>query len=189
MKTYRPYCPGYIALYVLICISLADTAYTVYGQVTGTLNPYMSSFSMFSYLVAAMAICYGSLYIRAKVCMDEQNLRIAFPATIQPPEGSKRAMIIFRSGSTDLKLIDKTFAFNKIERYGYVEDLGFSRVDKSNGGEKTFFPVHEVCFLTSDGKRYHMNAAIYSKKQRKAIFDDIRERSGVAPEGALAGEL
>ena len=70
-----------------------------------------------------------------------------------------------------------------------MEDLGYSRVDKSNGNEKSLFPVHEVCFLTSDGKRYHMNAAIYNKKQRRDMFGLIRERSGVSPEGKLAQEL
>ena len=190
MKRYRPYCAGYILLYVLVCISVVDALYSLYGSITGTANPFMSSFSFFSYLIAAMGLAYAWLYVRAQVCIDDRNLRIAFPANVKPPEGAPRAMFIYRSGSTDLKLIDKTFALDKIERYGYVEDLGFSRVDQTGADEKSpFFPVHEVCFLTSDGKRYHMNAAVYSKSQRKDMFNRIRQATGIAPEGKLAQEL
>lgn len=190
MKRFRPYCAGFIVLYVLIALSLADAGYSLYGQITGTINAYMGSFSLFSYLIAAMGVCYLWVYARAQVCIDDKDLRIAFPAYIQPADPSSRAMIVYRQGANDLKLIDKTFALNTIERYGYVEDLGFSRVDKTGAGEKSpMFPVHEVCFLTSDGKRYHMNAAFYSQKQRRAIFGLIRERAGVAPEGKLAQEL
>lgn len=187
MKRFRPYNAGYILLYVLIAISLADAAYTAYGQITGNINPYMSSFSLFSYLIAAMGVCFASVYARAQVCIDDKRLRVAFPATIQPPEGAKRAMIVFRSGPNDLKLIDKTIVLDTIERYGYVEDLGFSKVDRSGSTETSpLFKVHEVCFLTSDGKRYHMNAAIYSKKQQKEIFTRIQDATGIAPEGKLA---
>ena len=190
MKRFRPYCAGFILLYVLVIISVCDALYSFYGTATGTINPYMSSFSVFSYLIAAMGLCYAWVYVRAQVCIDEKNLRIAFPAFIQPPAGAKRAMFIYRQGPNDLKLIDKTFPLASIERYGYVEDLGFSRVDKTGAGEKSpFFPVHEVCFLTSENKRYHMNAAIYSEKQRKEIFNTIRQATGIAPEGRLAQEL
>ena len=187
MKKFRPYCSGFIVLYVLIGLSLVDAGYSLYGQITGNINQFMGSFSLFSYLIAAMGLCYGYVYVRAQVCIDEKHLRIAFPAYIQPTDPSARAMIVYRQGPNDLKLIDKTIALNTIERYGYVEDLGFSNVDRTGAGEKApLFPVHEVCFLTSDGKRYHMNAAHYSKKQQKEIFTLIRDRSGVAPEGSLA---
>lgn len=190
MKTYRPYCAGFIVLYVLVAISLVDAGFTLYGSVTNTINPYMSSFSLFSYLIAAMGLCYVRVYAGAKVCIDEKNLRVAFPAYIQPGPDAKRAMIVYRQGPNDLKLIDKTFPLASIERYGYVEDLGYSRVDKTGAGEKSaLFPVHEVCFLTSDGKRYHMNAAIYSQKQRAEIFGQIRTATGVEPEGKLKEEL
>ncbi len=190
MKRFRPYCSGYIVLYVLVAISCSDAIFTLYGQITGTINPYMSSFSFFSYLIAAMGIAYGSLYARAQVCIDGKRLRIAFPATIQPAPDAKRAMIIYRQGSTDLKLIDKTIDMDKVERYGYVEDLGFSRVDKSNADEKSpLFKVKEACFLTSDGKRYHMNTGIYNKKQLREMFTLIREGTGVEPEGSLAEVL
>lgn len=190
MKTYRPYCPGYILLYVLVCISLVDAGWSLYGQITGTGNEFMQSFSFFSYLIAAMGVCYCSLYVRAKVCIDDKHLRIAFPANIRPADGAARAMIIYRQGPNDLKLIDKTIALDNIERYGYVDDLGYSRVDQTGAGENSkMFPVKEVCFLTKDGKRYHMNAAIYSKKQKKAIFNDIRNGTGIDPEGSLKGVL
>ena len=186
MKTYRPYCSGFIVLYILVGISLADAAWTLYGQISGTGNEFMQSFSFFSYLIAAMGVCYCWVYVRAKVCIDDKNLRIAFPANIRPANGAARAMIIYRQGPNDLKLIDKTIALDNIERYGYVDDLGFSRVDQTGAGAKSpLFPVKEVCFLTKDGKRYHMNAAIYSKKQQKAIVDAIRDATGIEPEGSL----
>jgi len=186
MKRFRPYTAGFIVLYVLICLSLVDAGWTLYRQITGTLNDAMGSFSMFSYLVAAVGIVYGSLYARSQVCIDDKNLRIAFPANIQPAEGAPRAMFIYRQGSNDLKLIDKTFALDSIVRYGYVEDLGFSRVDKSGATEKSpLFPVKEVCFLTRDGKRYHMNAAHYTQKQQREIFTAIQAATGLSPEGSL----
>ena len=186
MKTYRPYCAGFILLYALICLSLVDAGYSMYCQITGSGNPFMQSFSFFSYLIAAMGLCYGWLYVRAKVVIDDKRLRIAFPANIRPADASKRAMIIYRQGPNDLKLIDKTIALDNIERYGYVEDLGYSRVDQTGASPKSpFFPVQEVCFLTKDGKRYHMNAAFYSKKQQKAIFNGIADATGIKPEGSL----
>lgn len=190
MKRYRPYCPGYILLYVLVLIACGDALFTAIGSLRGTINEYMSSFSFFSYLIAAMGLCYAWVYVRAQVAIDDTTVRIAFPAYIHPAPGAQRAMIIYRQGATDLKLIDKTIELNKIERYGYVEDLGFSRVDQSGANEKSaMFPVHEVCFLTSDGKRYHLNAAIFSKKQRSEIFNRIQTATGIVPEGKLAGEL
>ena len=190
MKTYRPYCSGFIVLYVLVLISFGDAIWSLYGQITGTANQFMASFSFFSYLIAAMGACYSWVYIRAKVCIDDKNLRIAFPANIRPADSSKRAMFIYRQGPNDLKLIDKTFALDSIERYGYVKDLGYSRVDQTGANEKSpLFPVNEVCFLTRDGKRYHMNAAIYSKKQQKAIFNAIKDATGIEPEGSLKNVL
>ena len=186
MKTYRPHCSGFIVLYVLVVISCSDALWTIISQILGTANEYMASFSFFSYLIAAMGLCYCSIYARAKVCIDDKHLRIAFPANIRPPEGAKRAMIIYRQGANDLKLIDKTIAMDTIERYGYVDDLGYSKVDQSGADAKSpLFPVKEVCFLTSEGKRYHMNAAIYNKKQLKGMFNDIKNITGIEPEGSL----
>ena len=55
MKTYRPYCAGFIVLYVLVLISLADAGWSLYGQISGTGNQFMQSFSFFSYLIAALS--------------------------------------------------------------------------------------------------------------------------------------
>ena len=88
-----------------------------------------------------------------------------------------------------MKFIDKTIRLDSITRYGFVEDLGYEPIDRSLAGQKgKLFPVHEVAFITSDNKRYHMNAAIYSSKQQREMFTLIRDRSGVTPEGKL-GEL
>ena len=190
MKRYRPHNAGSIVIYVLVALSVADAAYTLYGQITGNMNEYMRSFSLFSYLVAAMAVAYAYIFIRAQVCVDESHLRAAFPAYIQPAADAKRAFILYRQGSLDLKLIDKTFPIKSIERYGYVDDFKLSRVDKSAATEKSpLLPVKEVCFLTCEGKRYHMNAGIYSKKQLKEMFTQIRQYSGISPEGSLAEVL
>ena len=187
MKRYRPYCAGFIVLYVLSLCSLGDLVYTVYGKVTGTENPLMGSFSFFSYVIFAMALCYDWMYGRSQVAFDGDNIRVAFPASLKPRQGEPRAFFIYRQGELDLKLVDKTFSLKGLVRYGYVEDLGYERIDKSGAGEKNkLFPVHEVAFITADNKRYHMNAAIYSAKQQAEIFRRIREVSGVEPEGRLA---
>ena len=190
MKRYRPLCAGFIVLYALALFSLADVIYTVYGQITGTQNPMMASFSFFSYIIFAMAMCYVWMYYRAQVLFSGDNIRIAFPASLRPRQGEGRAVFIFRQGELDLKLVDKTFSLKKLVRYGYVEDLGYERIDKSGAGEKNkLFPVHEVAFITNENKRYHMNAAFYSAKQRREIFSQIREISGVEPEGKLEEEI
>lgn len=190
MKRYRPYKAGFIVLYVLAGLSLLDVAFTVYRRVTNTMNPIMDSFSAFSYVVLAMAAAYVWMYARAQVCFDGDNIRVAFPASLRPKEGENRVFFIFRQGELDTKLIDKTFSLKSVVRYGYVEDLGYERLDKSSADEKNkLFPVREVAFITSDNKRYHMNAGSYSAKQQKEIFAHIREVSGVAPEGKLAEVL
>ena len=189
MKVFRPHNSGFIVMYALAALSIVDTGYTLYGQITGNVNQYMGTFSFFSYLITAVALCYVYLFARAQVCVDGNNLRAAFLAYIQPPDGS-RAMIVFRQGPLDMKLIDKTFPIQSIERYGYVDDFKLSRVDRSNATDKSpLLPVKEVCFLTKDGKRYHMNAGVYSKKQLREMFTLIRQYSGVAPEGSLAEVL
>ena len=86
--------------------------------------------------------------------------------------------------------VDKTLRLDAITRYGYVEDLGYKQIDASQASERNkLFPVHEVAFITDDNKRYHMNAAIYSRPQRKEIFTLVRQRSGVDPTGRLLKEL
>lgn len=190
MKRFRPYCAGFIVLYVLALISLADMGYTIYRQVNGAADDFMGGFSFFSYVVFALAMCYVWMYARCQVAIDGKRLRIAFPANIRPKEGEGRAMFIFRQGETDMKFIDKTIQMDTITRYGYVEDLGYKRIDDGQAGENNkLFPVHEVAFITSENKRYHLNAAFFSARQRKEMFTLIRQASGVAPEGKLGAEL
>ena len=189
MKRYRPYCAGYIVLYVLALLSLADAAYTVIRQIQGV-NDMMTGFSFFSYIILAMAACYTWYYARAKVVIAGTKLRVAFPANMRPREGQPRAMFLFRQGELDLRFVDKTLDLKKLVQYGYVEDLGYEPIDQSQGGDKSkLFPVHEVALITSENKRYHMNAGIYSEKQRREIFTQIRQISGVEPEGSLAKVL
>ena len=190
MKRYRPHTPGFIVLYVLTLLSLADVVYTIVRTAKGINNDLMGSFSFFSYLVFAMACCYVWQYARAQVVIDGTKMRVAFPANMRPKQGQPRAMIIYRQGDLDLKFIDKTIDLKQVTRYGYVEDLGYEPLDQSLGGEKSkLFPVHEVAFITSENKRYHMNAGIYSASQNKEIFTQVRDISGVEPEGKLAEVL
>ena len=190
MKKYRPFTPGYIILYALVALCLIDTVYSIYRQVTGTLNEGMYSFMMFTYLIAAMGVAYAYKYARTVVAIGDGMLHIVFTAYIKAQEGAKRPFFQFRQGNLDIRTVDKTFPLNTIARYGYVEDLGYSRVDSGNAGENTLiFPVREVCFLTTDGKRYHMNAANYSLKQQKDMFTEIERLSGVSPEGSLVRVL
>ena len=190
MKRYRPYAPGFIVLYVLTLISAADVVYSIIRQARGTQNDYMASFTFFSYFILAMALCYTWQYIRAKVVIDGNKMRVAFPVNIRPKAGEPRAMFIYRQGDLDLKFVDKIINLKLVTRYAYVEDLGYEPLDKSRGGDKSkLFPVHEVAFITSENKRYHMNAGIYSARQRRAIFTQVREITGLEPEGKLAEEI
>lgn len=190
MKRYRPYSAGFIVLYVLTLLSACDVVYTIFRQARGVNNDYMSSFSFFSYFVFALALCYTWQYVHAQVRIDGERMRIAFPANVRPKEGQPRAFFIFRQGDLDLKFIDKTINLKLVTRYGYVEDLGYEPIDKSRGGEKNkLFPVHEVAFITSENKRYHMNAGIYKPKQRQEMFAEVRRITGIAPEGKLAEEI
>ncbi len=190
MKRYRPYAPGFIVLYVLTLLSLGDVIYTIIRQTRGANNDLMGSFSFFSYLIFAMACCYTWQYARAKVEIVGTKMRVAFPANVRPRQGQPRAMIIYRQGDLDLKFIDKTFDLKQVTRYGYAKDLGYESLDRSQGGEKSkLFPVREVAFITSENKRYHMNAGIYSPKQQKEIFTQVRDITGIEPEGSLAEVL
>ena len=190
MKCYRPYKAGFIVLYVLSLLSLADVVYTIIRQAMGIRNDYMASFSFFSYLVFAMACCYTWQYARAKVVIDGHKMRMAFPVNMRPKQGEARAMIIFRQGDLDLKFIDKTIDLKLVTRYGYAKDLGYEPLDQSRGGEDSkLFPVREVAFITSENKRYHMNAGFYSDKQNREIFTQVRDITGIEPEGSLADVL
>ena len=187
MKTYRPHNIGYIVLYALVALSVGDAAYTMLSQAMGRANAVTQNFSMFSYLIAVLAVMYVRVYVPSRVSIGDGNIRIVFPASIKPAPDAKRAFFVYRQGELDTKLIDKTFALGTVERYGYVDDFKLSRVDQSGANEKTpLLPVKEVCFLTSEGKRYHMNAAVYNKKQLREMFTQIRDITGIEPEGSLA---
>ena len=186
MKRFRPHCAGFIVLYVLTFLSFADVVYTIYRQTKGMTDDLMASFSLFSYFVFAMALGYVWMYGRSQVMFDGQRVRIASPMNIRPKQGENRSMFLFRQGDTDVRFVDKTIRLDTITRYGFVEDLGYERIDASGAGEKNrLFPVHEVAIITNENKRYHMNAGIYSAKQQKAIFELIRQGSGIEPEGKL----
>ena len=190
MKRYRPYAPGYIVLYGLTLLSLADVIFTIVRQSRGVENDIMASFSFFSYLIFAMACFYTWNYARAQVAIDGHRMRAAFPANVRPKQGEPRAMILYRQGDLDLKFIDKTIDLKLVTRYGYVEDLGYDPIDQTRSGEKNkLFPVHEVAFITSENKRYHMNAGIYSARQNREIFTQVRDITGIEPEGKLAEVL
>ena len=166
MKRYRPYCAGYIVLYVLALLCLGDAVYTAIRQARGV-NDLMTNFSFFSYLILAMAACYTWHYARAKVVIDGTKLRFAFPANVRVKPGQPRAFFLFRQGELDMKFIDK-----------------------SGAGEKNkLFPVHEVALITDENKRYHLNAAVYSARQQREIFSQVRDISGVEPQGKLAEVL
>ena len=189
MKRFRPHCGGYIVLYVLTLLSLGDTIFTAYSQIRG-INENVTSFSLLSYLITAFALLYTWMYGRSQVAIDDTSLRVASPMNIIPKAREARASFLFRQGSGEIRFVDKTLRLDAITRYGYVEDLGYKQIDASQATEKNkLFPVHEVAFITNDNKRYHMNAAIYSARQRREIFALVRQRSGIAPEGRLLREL
>ena len=189
MKRFRPHCGGYIVLYALTLLSLGDTIFTAYSQIKG-INESVTSFSLLSYLITAFALLYTWMYGRSQVAIDDASLRVASPMNIIPKPGEARASFVFRQGGGDIRFVDKTLRLDAITRYGYVEDLGYKQIDASQASERNkLFPVHEVAFITDDNKRYHMNAAIYSRQQRKEIFTLVRQRSGVDPTGRLLKEL
>lgn len=187
MKKFRPYKAGFIVLYVLCFLCVGDALYSLISQARGTANEYMQSFSLFSYLIAVLAFLYMKMYAVTHVEVDDKTFRFVNPVYIKPAPGAKRAMFIYRQGETDLKLVDKRFPLIELEKYGYIEDLGYAVLDQSNAGEKNkLFPVHEIALVMKDGKRYHMNGGYYSEKQLKGIVEQIQKATGLAPEGKLA---
>jgi len=187
MKKYRPFKAGFIVVYVLGALCALDAGNTLYSQIAGTENEYMANFSFFSYLLAVLAFFYVKMYASARIEIDDKTLRIVCPVYIRPAVGAKRASFIYRQGDTDLKLMDKRFNLADIESYGWIEDLGYNRLDKSGAKETNkLFPVHEIAFVTSDGKRYHMNGGFYSEKALGEMLVQIRAGSGKEPTGKLA---
>lgn len=190
MKKIRPYCAGLIVVYVLAALSFVDSGYTAYCQITGKGNQMMTSMSMFSYLITVVAVLYVRLYAATKTVLTDKTMRIVFPVYIRPPQGAKRALFIYRQGDTDMKLVDKTFNLADIDRYGYIEDLGYDRLDASGTGENNkLFPVHEMAIVMKDGKRYHTNMGYYKEQQIKEILQAMVAGSGVKPTGKIAKVL
>ena len=187
MKKFRPYQAGFIVLYVLAILCTSDALYSLYGQATGTANEYMQSFSLFSYLIAALAIVYVKMYATTRVEIGNNTFHFVNPVYIKPAPGAKRASFLFRQGENDIKKVDKRVPLLELEKYGYIEDLGYDKLDRSGAGENNaLFPVHEVALVMKDGKRYHWNAANYNWKQLQQIIPQIERGSGVKATGKLA---
>ena len=187
MKRYRPYRAGYIVIYILGVLCMSDAIITLIKQFTGTLNEYMSSFSMFSYLIALLAFFYVKIYIVTRVEIDDTTMHIVNSVYIKPQPGAKRASFIYRQGENDIKVMNKRFQLADLEKFGYIEDLGYDKLDRSGAGENNaLFPVHEVALVMKDGKRYHWNAANYNWKQLQQIIPQIEKGSGVKATGKLA---
>lgn len=187
MKKYRPYCAGFIVLYVLAALCLGDVVWQLVSQINGTQNEMMASMGMFTYLLAILAVLYVKMYAAARIEISNETMKIVCPVYIKPQPGAKRAMFIYRQGDTDMKLMNKTFKLADLEKYGWIEDLGYSRLDASGVGEKNkLFPVHEIALVMQDGKRYHMNGAFYSEKQLREMMSQIKSVTGIAPSGKLA---
>ena len=189
MKKFRPYKSGFIVLYVLGFLSVSQAIYDIATQAMGIANPYMSNFTLFGVLVAALAVMYIRIYAVTRVEIDSKHMRIVFPVYIKPKTGEKRAFFLFRQGELDLKLVNKRFALGDMEKYGYIEDLNYAQLDQSQARENSkLFPVHEIALVMKDGKRYHMNGGFYSPKQLVGMIEQIHAATGLIPEGKL-GDL
>ena len=187
MKKYRPYRAGFIVIYILGVLCMSDAIITLIKQFTGTLNEYMSSFSLFSYLIALLAFFYVKMYVVTRVEIDSTSMHIVNPVYIKPQPGAKRASFIYRQGENDIKVMNKRFQLADLEKFGYIDDLGYDKLDRSGAGENNaLFPVHEVALVMKDGKRYHWNAANYNWKQLQQIIPQIERGSGVKATGKLA---
>lgn len=187
MKKYHPYRAGFIVIYILGLLCISDALFTLIQQFTGTLNEYMSSFSLFSYLIALLAVFYVKMYIVTRVEIDGTSMHIVNPVYIKPQPGAKRASFIYRQGENDIKLLNKRIQLADLEKFGYIEDLGYDKLDRSGAGENNaLFPVHEVALVMKDGKRYHWNAANFNWKQLQQIIPQIEQASGVKATGKLA---
>ena len=187
MKKYRPYRSGYIVLYILGLLCVSDALVTLIKQLTGTLNEYMGSFSLFSYLIALLAVFYVKMYVFTRVEIDDKTMHIVNTVYIKPQPGQKRASFIYRQGENDIKVLDKKIPLTELEKFGYIEDLGYTMLDRSGAGENNkLFPVHEVALVMNDGRRYHWNAANYNWKQLQQIVGQIQQISGVEASGKLA---
>ena len=177
-------------MYALGVLCIGDAVISLIRQAMGTANEYMQSFSMFTYMIAILAFLYTKLYISTRVEVDDKTFHFVNTVYVKPAPDVKRASFIYRQGENDIKKIDKKFPLVELEKYGYIEDLGYAILDKSGAGEKNkLFPVHEIALVMKDGKRFHMNGANYNDKQLKEMFGHVQKVTGIAPEGKLADIL
>lgn len=182
MKRFRPYCGGFILVYVLSAAAVADAIYTLIAQFTGTLNEFMSSFTFFTYIIAILCIPFVRMYATTKVVTDGVTFSYASPFSIRPAKDAKRASFLFRQGELDLHQVKKHFNLADVEQYGYIENMGFASLDQTGAKpDSKLFPVHEMAFVMKNGKRYHWNAAHYSKKQLEQIMELIKTGTGKSP--------
>lgn len=187
MKKFRPSAAGFYVLYGLFLLCAADVVHLLIGGRLGTLNETAQSFSMFSYLLVIVAFFYVKLYGATRVEITDKTFHMVYPVYIKPAPDAKRVNFLFRSGENDMKQLDKTFPFVELEKFGFIEDLGYSLLDRSGAGEhNALFPVHEVAFVMKDGRRYHWNAAFYGWKAQKEIVTLVQNASGVTATGKLA---
>lgn len=190
MKKFRPYCAGFIVLYVLAALSFVDVARTLYSEFSGTANEMLQTMSLFTYLIFILAVLYVKMYAASRVVLTDTTMQIVNPVNIKPAPGAKRAMFVYRNGETDVKQLNKTFRLEDLEKYGWIEDLNYARLDASGVGEKNkLFPVHEIALVMKDGKRYHMNGGFYKEKQLRPMMQHIKDVTGIAPTGKLADLL
>lgn len=185
-KTWRPTCPGFIVLYVLSVVCLLDCYYSTMDIIHGTASEFTASFTVFTYLILIVAVLYDKLYIASRVEISSKEMRIVYPIYIRPGTGVKRVSFIYRQGALDIRQVNRQFPITDIVKYGFAEDLGFQRLDRSGSSPTNrLFPVHEIVLVVKDGKRYHLNIAFYSMKNQKAMMQYLRQALGFAPEGAL----
>jgi len=189
MKKFHPYKAGFIVMYVLCVLCIGDAVYGLYRQMKGIADEFTQSFSMFTYLIAILSVLYLRIYAVTRVEIDDKTFHFVNPVYIRPAAGEKRASFIYRQGDLDIKIVNKRFPLMELERYGFIEDLGYSRLDKSGTGpDNKLFPVREIALVMKDGRRFHMNGGNYSINQLKGIVAQIEKVTGLKPEGYL-GDL
>ncbi|NLF28541.1 MAG: hypothetical protein GX592_11650 [Clostridiales bacterium] len=190
MKKFRPCNAGYILIYAIVVLCAADAVRSLLTAGLGGGDSFSNTFLMWSLLILPFALMYAFRYYRTVVEISQTHVRLVRPALIDPKPGEKRTNFIFRQGERDLLLIARTFELEQLQKYAYIEDFGLKPEDKG-GAKQTgkLFPLHEVAFVMKDGKNCRFNAAIYSKKQQREIFQAIREKTGVEPTGKLAEAL
>ncbi|MDO4547061.1 MAG: hypothetical protein Q4D04_03085 [Clostridia bacterium] len=186
MKTIRPINAGYFIIYGLTLIAFADLVYTAISYSVGA-DSFSTMFSYWSLLIFIAAVAYAQHYVRARIVISPQSVRIVQPTYIMPKPNEKRVNFIFRQDQLDNVLIDSKFDPRQIEKYGYAKELGLKNRDKSPNTDKLkLFALNEVAFITKDGKDYRLNAGSYTKKQLSEIVNLIKQYSNVDPTGTLA---